>query len=113
MLAPKTLRYQGQLYVQAGRSLTAPDLDSYYFHDGQFHGNWSDWDESLKEDVKTLRSLGVRVKLGHSAYMGHHLLMIHQDDFSKALKVIKDYRMTFRDTFRQFFKSFRSEYKLK
>jgi hypothetical protein len=63
--------------------------------------------------VATLRSLGVRVKLGHSVYMGHHLLMIHQDDFSKALKVMKDYRMTFLDTFRQFFKSFRSEYKLK
>lgn len=111
MRPPKTLRYRGQLYVLAATSVSQADSD--YYHDGKFHGNWSDRDEHLKGDVETLRSLGVRVKLSHSPYMGHHILMIHQDDFSKALKVMKDYSMDFRKEFREFFQKLKARYQLK
>lgn len=114
MLPPKTLRYQGQLYVLAAIGRRE---DSPRFHSGPFHGNWNADQQDAAELLKTLKELGVRARSVESGYVDHRLILIHQDDFSKALRVLKDYAVPggvgARNALKQFFQTFKSQYKLK
>lgn len=64
------------------------------FLDSQAVGGWSDEKEIILENVRTLREVGVRARGSNTTpYEGHLELMIHKDDFPKAVKAMKDYGM--------------------
>ena len=86
--------------------------DSSYFHSGDFHGNWSDY--NVKVIVRDLKDGGVKAKAGYSGYVGHNMLMIHQDDFSKGLDLLKKQGYVDEcEELKDFYKNFKSEYNLK
>lgn len=88
--------------------------DAPHFHNGKFHG-WSNVEkEYAKSLVEDLKVYNVKAKTGRSPLVNQKMLLIHQDDFSKAIKALKkqgDKNIV--DELKAFQKAFGKEYKLK
>lgn len=114
MRTPQTLRYQGQLYVLADLGMRE---DNPAFHVGPYHGNWNADTKDASELVKALKEFGVRARTTESGFVDHRLVLLHQDDFSKAFKVLKDYALPGGSSalggLKRFYQQFKAQYKLK